>query len=237
MADEEKNSNEQEEQAEQPEEAADAPAEEGADAPAEEPKADEAAAEEAAPEEDAAEESGGADAPAEEPAPEDPAADGASADAGDDEDVEEPTPKQRRKIERSRASGPAKPSRSPEERAAERAERRRAAAASRRRSRARSRDKRGEPGQGTPPAERESAGRKVRQGTVTSARAPKTISVQLEITRRHRMYEKVVRRSSTVHAHDERDEAGEGDVVRVVETRPLSRTKRWRLLEIVEKAR
>jgi small subunit ribosomal protein S17 len=77
----------------------------------------------------------------------------------------------------------------------------------------------------------------VRQGTVTSARAPKTISVQLEITRRHRMYEKVVRRSSTVHAHDERDEAGEGDVVRVVETRPLSRTKRWRLLEIVEKAR
>jgi small subunit ribosomal protein S17 len=47
----------------------------------------------------------------------------------------------------------------------------------------------------------------------------------------------VVRRSSTVHAHDERGEANEGDVVRVVETRPLSRTKRWRLLEIVERAR
>jgi small subunit ribosomal protein S17 len=77
----------------------------------------------------------------------------------------------------------------------------------------------------------------VRQGTVVSSRAPKTITVKIEITRRHRTYEKVVRRSNTVHAHDERDEASEGDIVRVVETRPLSRTKRWRLLEIVERAR
>jgi small subunit ribosomal protein S17 len=199
------------EEAEQPQEA---PAEEAADAPADEPQPDEAAAEEAAPEESAAEEEGGEDAPA-----------------------EEPTPKQRRKLERSQASGPALPPRSPEERAGERAERRRSAAASRRRNRAHRREKRGEPKAGTPPAESESAGRKVRQGTVVSAKAAKTISVRLEITRRHRTYEKVVRKSSTVHAHDERDEAGEGDVVRVVETRPLSRSKRWRLLEVVEKAR
>jgi small subunit ribosomal protein S17 len=57
------------------------------------------------------------------------------------------------------------------------------------------------------------------------------------VARRHTTYEKVVRRSSTLHAHDETNEAQEGDIVRVVETRPLSRSKRWRLLEIVERAR
>ena len=218
MADAEKNEQEEQEQPEAQAEAPDeAPAEEAADAPADEPQPDEAAAEEAAPNEGAAEESGGEEAPAEE--------------------TEEPTPKQRRKLARSRASGPARPQRGPEERAAERAERRTRAAAARRRNPARPRAKRGEPTPGPPPAARATAGRKVRQGTVISSRAPKTISVQLEMTRRHRTYEKVVRRSSTVHAHDERDEANEGDVVRVVETRPLSRTKRWRLLEIVEKAR
>jgi small subunit ribosomal protein S17 len=213
MADEERKDQEQEqpeaEATEADEQPQEAPAEEGADAPADEPQPDEAAAEEAAPEQDAAEEAGG----------------------------EEPTPKQRRKLERSRASGPARPPRSSEERAAERAERRRGAAAARRRTRARRREKRGEAKTGTPPAEREAAKQKVRQGTVVSSAAAKTISVRLEITRRHRTYEKVVRRSSTVHAHDERDEASEGDIVRVVETRPLSRTKRWRLLEIVERAR
>ena len=56
------------------------------------------------------------------------------------------------------------------------------------------------------------------------------------MARRHPVYEKVVRRSSTVHAHDEANAAGEGDVVRLVETRPMSRTKRWRLLDVVEKA-
>jgi small subunit ribosomal protein S17 len=61
--------------------------------------------------------------------------------------------------------------------------------------------------------------------------------VRIEIARRHPVYEKVVRRTNTVHVHDERNEAQEGDVVRVVESRPLSRTKRWRLLEILERAR
>jgi small subunit ribosomal protein S17 len=55
--------------------------------------------------------------------------------------------------------------------------------------------------------------------------------------RRHRVYGKVVRETNTLHAHDETNQAGEGDIVRVMECRPLSRTKRWRLVEVVEKAR
>ncbi|HEY8467603.1 MAG TPA: 30S ribosomal protein S17 [Solirubrobacterales bacterium] len=79
--------------------------------------------------------------------------------------------------------------------------------------------------------------RRYRQGTVVSAKPDKTITVRVDIVRRHRRYEKVVRTSTTLHAHDERNEAHEGDVVRVVESRPLSRTKRWRLVEILERAR
>ena len=79
--------------------------------------------------------------------------------------------------------------------------------------------------------------RKSQLGTVVSDKADKTITVRVDIVRRHRRYEKVVRQSATVHAHDERNEAGTGDVVRVVESRPLSRLKRWRLVEVVEKAR
>ncbi|HEX8958515.1 MAG TPA: 30S ribosomal protein S17 [Solirubrobacterales bacterium] len=77
----------------------------------------------------------------------------------------------------------------------------------------------------------------MRQGVVVSDKGEKSITVRIDIVRRHPMYEKVVRRSRTLHAHDERNEAGEGDVVRVVETRPLSKTKRWRLVEVVEKAK
>jgi small subunit ribosomal protein S17 len=173
-----------------------------------------------------------AEASAEEAAAEEPPAEEAPAD-----EPEELTAKQQRKLARSRASGPPRPQRSPEERAAERAERRRRASAQRRRHRLRRREKRGEPRPGTPRAERRSAARKVRQGTVVSSRAEKTITVRIEITRRHPTYEKVVRRTNTVHAHDEANEANEGDIVRIVETRPLSRTKRWRLLEVVERAR
>ena len=84
--------------------------------------------------------------------------------------------------------------------------------------------------------ERRSAGRKTRQGRVVSSKPDKTITVAIEVARRHPQYEKIVRRSRTLHAHDARNEAGEGDLVRVIETRPLSRTKRWRLVEILEKA-
>jgi small subunit ribosomal protein S17 len=82
------------------------------------------------------------------------------------------------------------------------------------------------------------AGRpKVRQGYVVSDKADKTITVRIDVSRRHQRYEKIVRSTSTLHAHDERNEAHEGDLVRIVETRPLSRTKRWRLTEVLERAR
>jgi small subunit ribosomal protein S17 len=92
-------------------------------------------------------------------------------------------------------------------------------------------------GTGTAPVERESNAAKVRQGIVVSSKGDKSITVRIDIARRHRTYEKIVRSSTKLHAHDERNEAGEGDVVRVVETRPLSKTKRWRLVDVVEKAR
>ena len=77
----------------------------------------------------------------------------------------------------------------------------------------------------------------MRQGTVVSSKADKTITVRIEVVRRHPVYEKVVRRSATIHAHDESNAANAGDVVRVIESRPLSRTKRWRLVEVLERAR
>ena len=67
---------------------------------------------------------------------------------------------------------------------------------------------------------------------MVSDRADKTITVRIDIARQHRTYGKIVRTSSTLHAHDERNEANAGDTVRVVESRPLSRTKRWRLVEM-----
>jgi small subunit ribosomal protein S17 len=79
--------------------------------------------------------------------------------------------------------------------------------------------------------------RRVRQGIVVSDKAAKTITVRIDIARRHRRYEKIVRSSSTVHAHDENNDANEGDVVRVIESRPLSRTKRWALVDVLERAR
>jgi small subunit ribosomal protein S17 len=65
----------------------------------------------------------------------------------------------------------------------------------------------------------------------------KTIVVRVDSVKAHPRYQKVIRRSRKFHAHDERGEAKPGDVVRIVETRPLSKTKRWRLVEIVEAAK
>lgn len=79
--------------------------------------------------------------------------------------------------------------------------------------------------------------RKVRQGVVVSAGRDKTVTVRIDTSAPHPKYKKTVRRSSKLHAHDERNEAGVGDLVRVVECRPLSAQKRWRLVEIVERAR
>ena len=162
-------------------------------------------------------------------------------DAPTGEEVPEPThPKQIRKQARSQHTGESRPQRSVEERTAERVERRRKKAQQRSAWRAKSREKHkaGGPREGTPPAEDTGMenGRE-RQGVVVSDKADKTITVRVDIARPHRTYGKIVRTSSTLHAHDERNEANAGDTVRVVESRPLSRTKRWRLVEILEKAR
>ena len=220
MAEEEKNEQQNEEQA--PEET-----------PAEEPRSEEAPVEDAPAaeeSEESPEDASSDDAPAEEAAPEE-----ASSDQGPDE-MEGLDWKTRRRLERSRRPAEAGPEQSPEERAAARAEERRRAAGRRSSYRTKRRTK-GESGTGTPPAERRSAGRKTRQGRVVSSKPDKTITVAIEVARRHPQYEKIVRRSRTLHAHDARNEAGEGDLVRIVETRPMSRTKRWRLVEILEKAK
>jgi small subunit ribosomal protein S17 len=83
----------------------------------------------------------------------------------------------------------------------------------------------------------EPARRQERRGVVVSDSADKTIVVKVDVIKSHPKYKKVVRRSVKFHAHDEQNSAGVGDTVRIVETRPLSKTKRWRLAEIVEKAR
>jgi small subunit ribosomal protein S17 len=79
--------------------------------------------------------------------------------------------------------------------------------------------------------------RKVREGMVVSDKMDKTIVVTLEDRVKHPLYGKVIRRTSKVKAHDEQNSAGIGDRVRLMETRPLSATKRWRLVEIVERAK
>lgn len=79
--------------------------------------------------------------------------------------------------------------------------------------------------------------RKVREGVVVSDKMDKTIVVAVEDRAKHALYGKVMTKTSRLKAHDENNEAGVGDRVRVMETRPLSATKRWRLLEIVEKAK
>jgi small subunit ribosomal protein S17 len=201
-----------------------------AEAPAEEPQAEDAPAAEEAPAEEA---------PADEVEPEEPEAE-APAEEAPAPEPEEPAetlgPKQLRKRERSVHTGDALPPRTPEQRAAERADRRTRRATIRRARRAAERSKR-TPGTGTPPAERAAGTRAVRQGTVVSDKADKTITVRLEIVRRHPKYEKIVRRTAKVHAHDENNDAHVGDVVRVIEARPRSRTKRWRLVEVLERAR
>jgi small subunit ribosomal protein S17 len=153
-------------------------------------------------------------------------------------------PKERRRRARSRHSGTARPARSPEERRAEALEERRRKAIRRRARRQSERAKAAERRASKPPAEPLApvhapvqGSRRVRQGVVVSDKAAKTITVRIDVARRHRRYEKIVRSSNTVHAHDESNDANVGDVVRVIESRPLSRTKRWTLVDVVERAR
>ncbi len=79
--------------------------------------------------------------------------------------------------------------------------------------------------------------RKVRQGRVTSNKMDKTIVVKIERIMKHPLYERVVKRYGKFYAHDEKNEANIGDMVRIMETRPMSALKRWRLVDIVEKAK
>jgi small subunit ribosomal protein S17 len=79
--------------------------------------------------------------------------------------------------------------------------------------------------------------RKTRTGVVRSSKMDKTIIVSVERRVKHPIYGKFVKKTTKFHAHDEKNECGVGDIVRIMETRPLSKTKRWRLVEIVEKAK
>jgi small subunit ribosomal protein S17 len=79
--------------------------------------------------------------------------------------------------------------------------------------------------------------RKVRIGVVTSNKMAKTITVAVERKVKHPIYGKFVKKTTKFHAHDEKNECTIGDTVRIMETRPMSKTKRWRLVEVVEKAK
>ncbi len=104
-------------------------------------------------------------------------------------------------------------------------------------ARARTTDERVSNGDAAVTPERARGRRKERRGVVVSNAMDKTIVVRVESAKPDRRYKKVVRRSVRFHAHDERNEANVGDVVRIVETRPLSKTKTWRLAEVLEQAK
>jgi small subunit ribosomal protein S17 len=153
-------------------------------------------------------------------------------------------PKQRRARARA-AKASRTPARGPltaQERQAERAAARQSKAVARRRERERMRAKHKAAAQSgafsvTPAREHGTGAQKTRQGVVVSDKAAKTITVRIDVARRHRRYSKVVRTSTTLHAHDERGEAHVGDTVLLRECRPLSATKRWRLIEVLERAK
>ncbi|MCQ2204214.1 MAG: 30S ribosomal protein S17 [Bacteroidales bacterium] len=79
--------------------------------------------------------------------------------------------------------------------------------------------------------------RKERQGVVISEKMDKTVVVAVEIREKHPIYGKFVMKTKKFHVHDEKNDAHEGDTVRIMETRPLSKTKRWRIVEIIERAK
>jgi small subunit ribosomal protein S17 len=182
-------------------------------------------------------------------APEEPATEAPAAlvvESAPAEPAEQLSSKERRRKARSTHSGEARPTRSPEDRHTERLAERRAKATRRSARRLQERAKRAAkresstaaPAQELAPVHAAVEGKRtVRQGIVVSDKADKTITVRIDFARRHRRYEKIVRSSSTLHAHDESNDAHEGDTVRVIESRPLSKNKRWKLVDVVERAR
>jgi small subunit ribosomal protein S17 len=134
----------------------------------------------------------------------------------------------------------ARPARTPEDRHADRVAQRAQKAVERRAGRAKATAKAKASARQaavTPPREHVAGTQKVRQGVVVSDKADKTITVRIDTARRHRRYGKIVRTSRTLHAHDESNDAHIGDTVTVREARPLSRTKRWRLVEVLQRAK
>jgi small subunit ribosomal protein S17 len=232
MADEAENNETTEEAVvEAPAEATEAAAEEAAP----EAAVEETPAEESAPEAEAAAE----EAPAAEAAPAE-AAPAAAAEPA--EPVVQLTPKERKAAIKAKKAAKVAPrgETSPEERQAERDALRLKKAAERRAGRATARTKwkaGAHERTATPAREHETGTQKTRQGVVVSDKADKTITVRIDVARRHRKYHKIVRTSSTLHAHDESNDAHIGDTVVVRESRPLSRLKRWRLVEVVERAK
>ena len=213
----------EDEQVETPaEEAAEMPAEEPVAEAAEEPAAEKPAAEaEEAPAAEATEAEPPAEAEADEPAAEEPAAGAEETPAAEAAEGEEP------------AAAAAAPTTGPKPK------RKRLPRALRpkktRPQRARSTERK--PMVRLEKPEHERGRRQERQGKVVSDAMEKTIVVEVSVVKAHPRYKKVVRRSVKFHAHDERSEAKVGDLVRIVETRPLSRTKRWRLVEVLEAAK
>jgi small subunit ribosomal protein S17 len=199
---------------------AEEPAVEEAEALTEEPAAEEPPAGEPAAEEPPAEEPAAAAEP-DEPAAEEPAAsaEGAAPAAEGAEPAEEAAPAQqqkvvkakRKRLPRSERHKHSKPTR---ERPAER-----------------------RPIVRLPKPEHARGRRQERRGVVVSSAMDKTIVVKVDTVKAHPKYKKVVRRSSKFHAHDEQNAAKVGDLVRIVETRPLSKTKNWRLAEVLEEAK
>ena len=201
-------------------EQAETPVDEAAEAPAEEPVAE--AAEEAPADESTAE----ADEPAaEELAAEEPAADEPVAEA-DEEPAADEAPAEEAAAEAAPATGP-----KPKRKRLPRALRPKKTRPTRVRSTER------KPIVRLEKPEHDRGRRQERQGKVVSDAMEKTIVVEVSVVKAHPRYKKVVRRSVKFHAHDERSEAKVGDLVRIVETRPLSRTKRWRLVEVLEAAK
>jgi len=86
-------------------------------------------------------------------------------------------------------------------------------------------------------SEKRKSGRKTRVGKVVSDKMDKTIVVAVESRVPHPLYKKIIKRTYKLKAHDENNDCGSGDTVRVMETRPLSKDKRWRLVEVIEKAK
>jgi small subunit ribosomal protein S17 len=211
---------------------------EGSPVEPEAPTSDEPEAEAAVADEPEAAQSPATEVEAEErtTAEEEPAPPPSSA-AESDEPAEILKPKERRRRARQLRQAPTRATRTPQERQEERDALRAQNAKARTHRRHKVRAKKPAASAAVELAEPQMRGtQKTRQGIVVSDKAAKTITVRIDTSRRHLRYQKIVRSSKTLHAHDEHDEAHEGDLVRLVETRPLSATKRWRLVEIVERA-